>query len=77
MKYDVNSNKIKNVQSIIEKRFAHNKVKFGLNQLADIIFQIQFPLSVNKASNFDFGIELSDILKSRKISYGVKINLNV
>lgn len=67
---------MKNVQSVIEKKFLTKKLKVGVNQNADVIFQMRFPLGIGLQSNFDFGIELADILKSRKISYGFRVNIN-
>ncbi len=76
LKYDINTNKMKNIESIIEKKFTRNKLKVGLNHFADILLQIQFPLSIS-SSTCDFGIELSDVLKCRRISYGFKLNVNL
>ena len=38
--------------------------------------QIGVPFSVGKSSKLDFGLLLSDVFKSRKISYGFKIDVN-
>lgn len=67
---------MKNIQSVIEKKFQSKKLKVGVNQNADVIFQMRFPFGVGLQSNLDFGIELADILKSRKISYGFRVNIN-
>lgn len=50
-------------------------MKFGVNQLADVTFQMSFPLSIGHGSKLDFGIQVADILKGRKISYGFKIDI--
>jgi hypothetical protein len=64
------------MQSIIEKKFPQNKLKFGINQLADLTFQMSFPLTVGRSSTLDFGVQIADIFKSRKISYGFRVNIN-
>lgn len=60
---------------MIEKRFAKNTLKFGINQLADVTFQMSFPLSIGHGSKFDFGIQVADILAGRRISYGFRANI--
>lgn len=67
---------MKTVESIIEKRFSRNTLKVGINQLADVTFQMSFPLSLGNNSKLDFGIQVADILKGRKISYGFKIDIS-
>jgi hypothetical protein len=47
-----------------------------INNLADLTMQLQFPLQVGKDSNVNFGFLLADLFKSRRISYGFKVNLN-
>jgi hypothetical protein len=74
-KYDCNARRTKTIESIIEKKFARNTVKFGVNQLADITFQMSFPLSLGHGSKLDFGIQVADVLAGRRISYGFRANI--
>jgi hypothetical protein len=46
-----------------------------VNQLADVTFQASFPLGVGSDSKVDFGVQVGDILKSRKISYGFRVDV--
>lgn len=40
------------------------------------MMQIGVPLSLGSNSRFNFGLLVSDIMKSRKISYGFKLCIN-
>lgn len=75
-KYDINSRKIKHIESLIEKRFPTRKLKLKINSLSDLTLQFQFPLTFGQSSSFSFGVLLADLLKSRKISYGFRVHLN-
>jgi len=61
---------------LIVKTFPDKQIKMKINNQADVTLQMQFPLNFGQQSNFNFGIQVADILKSRKISYGFKINAN-
>lgn len=64
------------MESLIEKTFNQRKLKFSLNHSGDITLQVGVPLNLGKNSRLDFGLLLSDIMKSRKISYGFKVAIN-
>lgn len=76
LKYDLNGRRLKHVESLIEKRFPSKKIKLRINNSADVTWQFQFPIALGCNSSVDFGLQIADIFKSRKISYGFKANLN-
>jgi hypothetical protein len=63
------------MESLIEKRFPNRKLKFRANQLGDIAVQVGLPVGVGRGS-VEFGLLVTDILNSRRISYGLKLNIN-
>jgi hypothetical protein len=52
------------------------KLKVGVNSLGNLLVQMRYPLKGGKGSNFEFGLEIADLLKSRKISYGFRVNIS-
>jgi hypothetical protein len=61
---------------LTEKKISNKKLKIKFNNTADLTGLIELPFSVGTNSKFSFGIQIGDILKTKKISYGFNFNLN-